>query len=102
MAVKFDGVIEAARYAPDGRLVLIRAYERRGPAFSDLILLDRRSLVQLLKKGKRFVVGERLAHLGGTFKTGSRVKLVGSPGQEQVVTDGAVDAHDHLENVPLF
>ena len=80
MAEKFDGVIEAARYAPDGRLVLIRAYERRGPAFSDHILLDRQSLVQLLKKGKRIVVGQRLAHLGGTFKTGSRVKLAGSRG----------------------
>ena len=102
MAAKYDGVIEAARYAPDGRLVLIRAYERRGPAFSDHILIDRQALVQLLKKGKRFVVGERLAHLGGTFKTGSRVKLVGPAGQEQVVTDGSAASHDLLENVPFF
>jgi len=30
---KYDGVIEAVRYAPAGRISLVRAYERRGPTF---------------------------------------------------------------------
>ncbi len=102
MAVKFDGVVEAVRYLPDGRLALIRAYERRGPAFSDHILLDRQALVQRLKSGKRYVVGERLAHLGGTFKTGARLRLVGSAGQEVIVTGAAASERDILEDVPLF
>lgn len=102
MAEKFDGVIEAVRYTPDGHVALIRAYERRGPAFSDHILIDRPALVQRLKSGKRFVVGERIAHMGGTFKIGARVRLVGSPGQELLVAGGNTPSQDFLESVPLF
>ena len=31
--LKFDGLIEAVRYAPDGKIILVRAYERRGATF---------------------------------------------------------------------
>ena len=50
--MKYDGVIEAARYAPDGRILMVRAYERRGATFSDRVLLDRNTLVEQLKKDK--------------------------------------------------
>ena len=55
---KFDGVIEAVRYR-GGKIELVRAYERRGATFSDRVLLDRAALLDRLKKGKRFVTGQR-------------------------------------------
>lgn len=39
MPARFDGVIEAVRYSPDGKIEVARAYERRGAAFSDHVLI---------------------------------------------------------------
>jgi hypothetical protein len=44
MAKKFDGVIEAVRYK-NGQVEVVRAFERRGAAFSDRILIPRRELL---------------------------------------------------------
>jgi len=41
---KFDGVIEAVRYSPEGAVSQVRMYERRGPTWSDCVLLDRAEL----------------------------------------------------------
>ena len=49
--VKYDGVIEAVHYAADGQVEWVRAYLRRGPAFSDRIMLDRQTLIEDLKAG---------------------------------------------------
>ena len=51
MAKKFDGVIEAVRYK-DGQIDVVRAFERRGAAFSDRIMIDRKELLERLKEGK--------------------------------------------------
>jgi hypothetical protein len=40
MAKKFDGVIEAVRYK-DGQIEVVRAFERRGSAFTDRVMLNR-------------------------------------------------------------
>jgi hypothetical protein len=101
MAVKFDGVIEAARYAPDGNLLTVRAYVRRGATFSDHILINREALVERLKKGKKFVTGQRTENMASTFKTLKAVQLTGSKGQEVISTSAQTD-RDLLEEVPLF
>ena len=72
MAKQIDGVIEAARYAPDGSIVMVRVYERRGATFSDYVLLDRKTLVEKLKKGKKFVTGQRTAF--GTRGSSVRIR----------------------------
>ena len=101
MAVKFDGVIEAARYTPGGNLLMVRAYVRRGAAFSDHILIDRDALIARLKKGKKFVTGQRTNLMASTFETLKAVRLTGSTGQEVISTSAQTD-HDLLEEVPLF
>jgi hypothetical protein len=106
MAVKFDGVIEAVRYSPQGSISLVRAYERRGAAFSDHLLLDRATLVLRLKKGLKFITGERVAYMGGVFRPGSPVRLV-KRGEQDVLVTGNPSGdpsgeHDNLEGVPLF
>lgn len=73
---KFDGVIEAVRLAPDGRVAMARTFERIGPAYKDSALLSREQLVARLKAGKKYVVGKRTAGQGFTFVTGASVRLV--------------------------
>jgi hypothetical protein len=92
---KFDGLIEAVRYRPDGNIELVRAYERRGATFSDVILIDRARLVTRLKSGQIFVTGSRTALLGSTFVTAKTVQLNG----EMITTNGDT-SRDNLEEVP--
>jgi hypothetical protein len=99
---KVDGVIEAVRYSPDGKIASVRVYERRGPIFSDRLLLTRLALIDRLKAGKVFVAGKRKPFLAGTFDLFGRVRLVHNAGQEVWVGgDGATD-RDQLKDVPLF
>ena len=100
MAKKYDGVIEAVRYK-NGQIVVVRAYERRGAAFSDRILIDRKEFLELVKKGKQFVTGSRKELMAGTFEQGKPVKLVSRDGRDYIATRDGVD-HDDLEQVPVF
>ena len=106
--VKYDGVIEAVRYAPPGRVAVVRAYERRGPTFSDRVLISREELVRRLQAGKHFVSGERQLQLASTFTVTSTICLVEKDGQKYLATTGAPAAAsgnasgDYLVGVPLF
>ncbi len=97
MPTKFDGVIEAVRYASDGKILMVRAYERRGPTFSDQVLIERPALLERLKNGKTYVIGRRTEFLGSTFETGAKLILVGD-----FITTNPGANRDSLEAVPLF
>jgi hypothetical protein len=101
MAKKFDGVIEAVRYK-NGRIEVVRAFERRGATFSDRVLLPRAELLERLKKGFRFTVGKRKELLAGTFESqGKPLQVLEQNGQEIISTQSDAD-HDELENAPVF
>src|SRR6266542_1752236 len=101
MAKKFDGVIEAVRYK-NGQIIAVRAFKRRGATFSDRILVDRKELLERLKKGKRFVIGIRRELLASTFEVqGQPVQVLSRDGQEFISTRSDAD-HDELEQTPLF
>ena len=100
MAKKTDGVITAVHYK-NGQIVNVRAYERRGATFSDHVLLDRKSLLERLKNGKRFVVGERKELLASTFELGKPVQVVSRDGKEIISTREGAD-RDELEQAPVF
>ena len=97
---KFDGVIEAVRYK-GGRIELVRAYERRGAAFSDHVLLDRATLLAQLKLGKRFVTGQRKPLMAGTFDVESQVILAGTA-RDSVITTPDGRGREELDGVPVF
>jgi len=97
---RFDGVIEAVRYKA-GRIEWVRAYERRGATYSDWVLLDRKSLLQRLKNGKRFVTGRRQELLASTFITDRPVQVRGE-GEKQTIRTSAGAEHDELEGVPTL
>ena len=101
MAKKFDGVIEAVRYK-NGQIVIVRAFERRGTAFSDRVLLDRKELLERLRKGQKYVVGKRKEFLAGTFEVQEKsVQVLEQNGREIISTRTDAD-HDELEQAPVF
>ena len=101
MAKKFDGVIEAVRYK-NGQIEVVRAFERRGAAFTDRIMLNRKEFLERLKKGKKYFVGKRKEFLAGTFDVVDKpVQVVDRNGMEIIATRAEAD-HDELEQAPFF
>jgi hypothetical protein len=100
MAKKYDGVIEAVHYK-NGQIVVLRAYERRGAAFSDRVLIDRKEFLELVKKGKQYVTGSRTALMAGTFVQGKPVMVTHHDGKDFIATRAGAD-RDELEQVPVF
>lgn len=96
--VKFDGIIEAVRYLPGGKITAVRVYERRGPIWSDSFLLERKDLLEKLEKGKKFATGQRKAYLGSMFEIGQPVRQV----QGHIVLDGQSAERDSLPGLPVF
>jgi len=97
MAKKPDVVVEAVRYS-DGRIGLVRGFERRGATYSDRLLIDRADLVERLKKGKRVVLGRRKQYMASTFEAGSPVFLADS----DVIATRRDAKSDNLEGALLF
>lgn len=83
---KVDGVVEAGHLGPDGRLAWVRAYERRGPTWSDVVLLDRAALIQRLKARKRFHVGTRRELWASEFDLSTTLRLAQTPHGNFLVT----------------
>lgn len=102
MAKKFDGVIEAVRYNPDGQIALVRAYVRRGVTYSDRVLLDRDTLVERLKAGKKFITGQRKEFLASTFEFGKPLKVVNMNGGVVITTREEAPQRDEVEETPVF
>jgi len=100
MAKKFDGIIEAVHYK-NGQITTARIYERRGAAFSDRILIERKDLVERIKSGKKFLTGKRKELWAGTFEEGKPVQVVSRDGKDFISTRNGAD-HDELELVPVF
>ena len=100
MAKKFDGIIEAARYK-NGKITIVRAYERRGASFSDHVLINRKDLLERIKSGKQFLTGIRKEFWASTFDEGKPVKVVSNDGKEFISTRDTSD-HDELEETPVF
>ncbi|NPV85386.1 MAG: hypothetical protein HPY45_05195 [Anaerolineae bacterium] len=100
---KYDGIIEAVRYNPDGLLVQARVYERIGSTFTDRLLLSRQELVERIKSGKRFMIGQRKPFLAGSFETGAEVRLNSKAGKLWLSTSiDSTEERDMLQGAPLF
>lgn len=72
---RVDGVVDAAHFGPAGELLWVRAYERRGPTWSDRVLLDRQTLIDRLKDGKRFFIGKRKEFRASEFELGEAIRF---------------------------
>jgi hypothetical protein len=98
---KYDTVVEAVHYQPDGQVDWVRVYDRRGPTFSDWLILNRAELVNSIKAGKRVVTGRRVQQMASTFEVDDKLRLVQSSGGEVLVAGNGEAAKDHLPGVPM-
>lgn len=100
MTKKIDGVIEAVHYK-NGQIMMVRAYERRGAAFSDCVLIERKTLFERLQKGQQYFTGSRKEFHASTFITGKPVLIVKHDNREFLATSTGA-TRDELDNVPVF
>ncbi len=99
---KFDGVVEAAHYGPDGNVAWVRVYERRGPTFSDRLIVDRPTFIERIKAGRKYVVGKRVPLMASTFETSHPVRYL-QDGKHGVLATGDLKSdQDRLEGVPVL
>lgn len=99
---KFDYLVEAAHYAPDGNLLWVRAYERRGPTFSDHKLLTRAALLDLLRSGKKAVFGARVEFEASTFTVRDEITLTGQGDAARLTLAGNTSGGRELQGVPVL
>jgi hypothetical protein len=99
---KYDGIIQAVHYQPDGQVDWVRAFLRRGPTFSDHILLNRQTLIQHLNEGKRYWIGERTAQLASTFIVTQPLRVMTQNGREFLVVGDELADRDLLKGVPVI
>jgi hypothetical protein len=99
---KFDGVVEAAHYSPDGMIDWVRVYQRRGPTFSDRILLKRDQFIAELKLGMQYYSGKRIPLMAGTFELAEPVHLVQKDGKEVLLIGEEGGEKDNLKGVPII
>jgi hypothetical protein len=99
---RYDGVLEAAHFKPDGQLDWVRVYVRLGPIFSDRILMSRQDFIKELKAGKRYWVGERIHNMGGKFNVIQPVNLVQKDNDPIIVLSDSHASKDELTGVPII
>jgi hypothetical protein len=100
--IKYDGVLETAHFKADGQLDWVRVYQRRGAVFSDRVVLSRESFIEQLKKGMRYVVGERIPRMGAKFTVSQSVQLQERDGKQVIALGAARPAADDLTGVPIL
>ncbi len=99
---KVDGVIEAVHYAADGQVDWVRAYLRRGPTWSDRVILKRQDLIHEIKSGRSMAIGQRVQYMAGTFDISGPLMVSGPAGREVLVTSSSPAERDTLEGVPVL
>lgn len=100
--IKYDGVVEAVHYDPNGLVDWVRVYQRHGVVFSDRVILKRQEFVERLKAGKRFLVGKRIAQMGASFDVSQPVNVIKRNGEEVLAVGDAQPEKDHLDGVPII
>ena len=89
------------RYAPDGAIEWVRAFEKRGATWSDWKLILREDLIDRLEKGQRIVAGKRIPYQAGTFEFGEPLALKGTGASARVTIGSANGEKDALPGVPV-
>jgi len=99
---KADMVVVAARYDPaNGRLLRTQAYERHGVVWTDLVLLDRETLLARLQSRRRVYAGAVDPGIPGDFSVRGRLRLQDENGRAYLALRASPDGHDDL-GVPVF
>jgi hypothetical protein len=100
--IKFDYLVEAMHYSPTGELEKIRLYERRGPSFSDRIIINRDELIHYLVAGKKVAAGNRVSLMASTFNQTGEIQISGSKEDPVLVMGGEIASKDSLSGIPVY
>ena len=98
----YDGVVEAVRLTTGEKIKWVRAYERRGPTWSDHLILDRATLVDRIKSGQRFVTGKRIPNMGSEFEVSDPIELGETSKGEVIRIVDTTSNKDALPGVPVI
>jgi len=98
----YDGVVVAARYTPQGVIEWVRAFERHGFVFSDRMLMDRETLAEKLRAGKRFKTGERIIYQGNDFKINEDIHLIENDDSNVIIVGETSSNQDSLGYIPVI
>lgn len=96
-----DGVVEAVHYSQDGQVAYVRAYQRRGSTFSDIVLILRDDLVKLIQSGSVYYTGERICGMGTEFKTFEKLRVVPTKEGEMLLA-APTGSQENLGSTPLL
>jgi hypothetical protein len=99
---KYDVIVEAVHYKPGGEVDWVRAYERRGPTFSDHLLIKRKDLVERLKSGNKILAGRRVPLKASTFEVTYPLRVVTNAGVDVLISGESQAEQDCLEGVPVI
>jgi hypothetical protein len=99
---KLDGIVEAAHYTADGQVAWVRVYERRGPTFSDLVIIQREELIRRIKGGKKYVAGSRKEYLSSTFEVKSPLLVIRAEDKDYLAFSAEAQAGDELPGLPVI
>jgi hypothetical protein len=99
---KIDGVVEAVHYSPGGQVNWVRAYLRRGPTFTDRLIIDRQTLIDHLRSGHRLFTGRRVPYEASTFELTKPLRLIQDNGKDVLVAGEASSEKDCLDGVPVI
>jgi len=98
---KYDAIVQSVHYNLDGSVDWVRIFRRRGPTWSDYVLVSRQELVDELKVGKKYVVGKRIKYNASTFDVTVPITLIQN-GKEILTTGKTHSDIDLLEGVPVI
>lgn len=99
---KYDLIVEAVHYKPAGEIEWVRAYERRGPAYSDHVIIPRQEFILKLKAGKKACSGQRVPLMAGTFQTALPISIREVNGKTIIISEGVQASQDKLVDVPVI
>jgi hypothetical protein len=99
---KLDGVVEAAHFNASGQVEWVRAYERRGPTFSDLLLIQRVELIRRIKEGKKYAAGSRKIYLSSSFEVKSLLHVIRAGDKDYLAFSEEAHSGDALPGLPVI
>ncbi len=99
----FDGVVDAVHYKKTGRIDWVRLFERRGPTWSDHLIIDRKTLLKRIEEGQNIYSGKRILYNASEFELGKKI-LIDDNGKGEVIITERTQQNliDLLEDVEII
>jgi len=99
---KVDLIIEAVHHKRNGQIDFVRGYQKRGATYSDCFLVKRQELVDMITKGMKVSIGQRVILMGSTFSELTPVRVVIINDKATLMTSRSIAERKELTEVPIL